>query len=317
MRCHSFDCFKFLAMVGVIIAHLPPGGRFDSATWATIELAQKLSGWCVLAFFVVSGALLQSGISREPGPELARRAKRLLVPWLSFSLFYKILVCGLAFGGVIKNTQQIPPDASNLWQWLINPADPQLYFLVFLFFMQACLLLLHRLAGVAPILAGCAALALWYLFVWPGSSLKMLHGANWELVPLYFAFLAFGLFCGRSFWRVAMVCLVLCLLAGVAILRGCDPVTAGQFAAPWLVLLVLRAFERLPGMSVWAALGQYSGVVYVWHAPLIVASISIACVAVIGGGLFSAALTIAMTFAVSAAVGVWVARVSALRCFHI
>ena len=68
MRLHSFDCFKCLAMVGVIIAHLPSGDRFDSAAWATIELAQKATGWCVLAFFVVSGALFQSGISRSPGP---------------------------------------------------------------------------------------------------------------------------------------------------------------------------------------------------------------------------------------------------------
>jgi fucose 4-O-acetylase-like acetyltransferase len=317
MRVHSFDCFKFLAMAGVIIAHLPPGGRFDSAAWATIELAQKATGWCVLAFFVVSGALFQSGISRSPGPELARRAVRLLVPWLSFSLFYKILVCGLAFGGVIKNTQQIPRDGSDLWQWLMDPADPQLYFLLYLFVMQAFLLLLHRVNGRAPLIVGAMAFLLWFILLVPESGVPLLHGPSLKLVPLYFAFLTFGLFCGTSLKRVALVSALGSLMAPLIAVTQGSWLIACQLVAPWILLMVLCAGEGWSALKPLAWLGRFSGGVYVWHAPLIIGAVSIASVTLLGHGFAAVIATILLSFVCAAAVGAWVNRTSWMRWFHI
>jgi fucose 4-O-acetylase-like acetyltransferase len=317
MRVHSFDCFKFLAIVGVIIAHLPSGGRFDSAAWATIELAQKATGWCVLAFFVVSGALFQSGITRPATTELSTRARRLLVPWVAFSILYKVLLSGLVLAGLIKNTQQMPRAGIELWSWLSNPADPQLYFLVYLFFMQALLLVLNNLSRLGPLVMGVTAFILWYFLVLPELPIVLLHGSSLQLVPLYLAFLAFGLFCGRSCRRIAIVCASLCLLSSIAIARGCAPVVAWQLVAPWLVLLALRAMEDLEGLRVLSALGKYSGAVYVWHAPVVIAAVSIVCVAMVGGGIFGVVTTLVVTCAVSAAIGVCVGRVNALRWFRV
>jgi len=317
MRFHSVDCFKCLAMVGVIIAHLPSGGRFDPAAWATIENAQKATGWCVLAFFVVSGALFQTGVSRSPGAELARRAARLLVPWLSFSLFYKILVFGLAFAGVIKNTKQIPQDSSKLWQWLMNPADPQLYFLLYLFVMQAVLLLLHRVNRRAPLIVGAMAFLLWLVFLVPESGAPLLHGPSLRLVPLYVAFLTFGLFCGTSFRATALVCAAV-FVAGLLIAVTLDNwLIAWQLVAPWVLLVSLRAGEGSLALKPFAYLGRFSGGVYVWHAPLIIGAASIASVSLLGAGFVAVIATVILCFACSAAVGSWVNRTPFLRWFHI
>ncbi len=317
MRFYSFDCFKCLAIVGVIIAHIPSGGRFDSTAWASIEFAQKATGWCVLAFFVISGALFRSGITRSPQPELARRATRLLVPWLSFSLFYKIFVCGLAFGGVIKNTQQIPRDDSDLWQWLTDPADPQLYFLLYLFVMQAFLLLLHRVNGYAPLIVGATAFLLWSVFLVPEPGLSLLHGPSLKLVPLYFAYLTFGLFCGTSLKRVALVSALMSLMAPLIALTQGSWLIACQLVVPWILLMVLCAGEGWSALKPLASLGRFSGSVYVWHAPLIIGAVSIASVTLLGHGVAAVIATILLSFFCAAALGVWVNRTPWMRWFHI
>lgn len=316
-RLDYADAFKFLAMVGVIFAHLPAGGRFEAEAWPIVQSVQAATGWCVLGFFAVSGALFRSGASRPIGIEVLKRAQRLLIPWLAFSLFYKVAVSVLTVTGLIKNAQPIPSGGWDLLRWVVQPADPQLYFLLYLFLMQVFLLFLHRLSDRVPLIVGVVAFLSWSVFLFPDSGAPLLHGASLQLVPLYFAFLTFGLFCGTSLKRVAVVSALACLTSLIiAVMRG-NWLVAWQLVAPWVLLLALRAGEGSPALKPFAYLGRFSGGVYVWHAPLIMGVVSIASVAILGPGFAAVLTTVVLCFACSALIGTWVNRTPFLRWFHI
>jgi peptidoglycan/LPS O-acetylase OafA/YrhL len=317
VRLTFADAYKFMAIVAVIFAHLPPGGRFDGEAWSAVQKIQELTGWCVLAFFAVSGVLLKPSLERSIGAELAKRARRLLVPWLAFSVLYKVVVSSLNFLGVIKNAQPIPDNGWNLLIWALLPADPQLYFLLYLFFMQAVLMLLHRASARAPVIVGAMAFLLWSLFLVPESGARLLHGSSLQLVPLYFAFLTLGLFCGTSLRRAALLCAAACGIGlFIAFTRG-DWLVAWQLAAPWICLLALRAGEGSSALKPLAYLGRFSGSVYVWHVPLIMGSVSIASVALLGTGFAAVLATVVLCFACSAILGALVDRTRYLCWFRI
>lgn len=317
VRLSFADAYKFVAIVAVIVAHLPPGGRFDGEAWAAIESIQGLTGWCVLAFFVVSGVLLRPGLERPIRTELTKRALRLLVPWLAFSVFYKVTVSALTLAGVIKNVHPIPDGGWEVLMWALQPADPQLYFLLYLFFMQALLLLLLRANDRVPLILGAMAFVLWLVFLFPVSGARLLHGPSLQLVPLYFAFLTFGLFCGTSLRRAALLCAAACVTGLFVALTHGNWLVAWQLAAPWIFLLALRAGEGSSALKPLAYLGRFSGGVYVWHVPLIMGAVSIASVALLGPGFAAVLTTVVLCFACSALVGTWANRTPFLRWFHI
>jgi fucose 4-O-acetylase-like acetyltransferase len=316
-RLDYADAFKFLAMVGVICAHLPQGGRFDAAAWAIVHSVQAATGWCVLAFFVVSGALFRSGLARPIGLETSKRALRLLVPWLAFSLFYKIAVSVLTEVGLIANAQPIPSGGRDLWIWLLQPADPQLYFLVYLFLMQVLLLLLNRVGNYVPVFLGAASFIGWWALFLPQWGSRLLHGASIELVPLYFAFLTFGMFCGTSLKRITIMCAFASGAALLIVVIWGYVLIAWQLAAPWVLLLALRASEGCWVVKPLAYLGRFSGGVYVWHAPLVIAAVSIVSVALLGSGFIGVLVTVLLCFCCSAVLGVLVNRSPRLRWLHI
>jgi fucose 4-O-acetylase-like acetyltransferase len=316
-RLDYADAFKFLALVGVIFAHLPPSGRFEAEAWAIVQGLQAATGWCVLGFFAVSGALFRSGANRPIGIEVQKRARRLLIPWLAFSLLYKVLVSVFTVTGLIKNAQPIPSGGRELLMWVVQPADPQLYFLLYLFLMQAFLLFLHRANARAPLIVGAMAFLLWLVFLVPDSGALLLHGASLQLVPVYFAFLTFGLFCGTSLSSTAFVCAAVCVVGLVIAMTLGNWLVAWQLVAPWVLLLMLRAAEGSLALKPFAYLGRFSGGVYVWHAPLIIGVASIASVALLGPGFAAVLATVVICFASSAVLGTWVNRAPFLRGFHI
>lgn len=317
VRLNYADAYKFLAMVGVIIAHLPPNGRFDSEAWAFVQSAQMLTGWCVLAFFAVSGVLLRPGLERPVVGELRNRAIRLLVPWIAFSVFYKIAVSLLASLGLIRNAHPMPSSGVELLMWALQPADPQLYFLLYLFFMQAFVLLLHLVNGRAPLIVGAVAFLFWVAFFVPQAGPQLLHGSSLHLVPLYFAFLTFGLFCGTSFKRLALVSTFSCLAACFFVATRGNVLVAWQLAVPWVLLLLVRSLEGVKALEPFAYFGRFAGGVYAWHAPLVIAGVSIVSVFLLGSGAAAVLMTVAVSFILSAFVGVLVNRSPRLSWFHI
>lgn len=311
------DAFKLVAIIGVIFAHLPPG-RFDADAWLKVGQVQDVLGWCVLGFFVVAGVLFRSGGGRSVREELAHRARRLLVPWLAFSVFYKATVTLLAGVGVVQRVSLPPGDVAGILRWLSMPADPQLYFLLYLFVIQAVCMVLLKLGSRVLLVAGVCALVAWLAGLPPGG-LKMtsLHGAWWSLVPLYFSCFAMGAWVSQSPKRVLGVATVFAAAAAWVMAKGCALSVGWQLIAPWMFLLLAQLGESTSAVKAMGWLGRFSGSVYVWHAPLVLGFVSIACVKLAGGGVVSVLLTILFTFALSAALGRWVNRRELLEPLHL
>jgi fucose 4-O-acetylase-like acetyltransferase len=312
------DAFKLIAIIGVIFAHLPPG-RFDAGAWHMVDRLQDVLGWCVLGFFGVAGVLFRGVGGRTVREELTHRARRLLVPWLAFSVFYKLAVTLLAGVGVVQRASLPPGEAAGFLRWLATPADPQLYFLLYLFVIQALFLLISKLGERAVLVAGIAALAVWLASL-PADGMRMtaLHGAWWSLVPLYFACFGIGVWAGRSATRLAGVIVVFAAAAAwVVMAKNCTAGIAWQLAAPWLLLLLMQLANSRGPVKVMAWLGRFSGGVYVWHAPLVLGGVSIIAVKAFGGGMLAVMVTVTVSFAVAAAMGTLVNRARLLKYFRI
>lgn len=312
------DAFKFLAIIGVILAHLPATGRFDAGAWGVVETLQQATAWCVLGFFAVSGVLFKAGaVGRPFREELGRRARRLLVPWLAFSALYKVAIPALAAAGMVRTYTPPPHDLPGFASWLLQPADPQLYFLLYLFLIQAFLLLIRRASPVLPVVAGLIAAGLWTWGALQGPLPEFLHGASWKLVLLYLAFFAAGMFCGQSMRRMIGVGLGLSVVAGLLVWTGKDWLIAWQLTAPWMLLMALRAMSQRALLQPLAALGRLSGVVYVWHTPVVMGAVVFVCLRLFGSGLESLAFVVAGTFTTAAVLGLVVNRVRLLSWWHI
>ena len=311
------DAFKLLAMVGVIIAHLPPS-RFSGGAWSSIEWAQGLTGWCVLGFFAVAGMLFHSGDLRPLIPELQKRAKRLLIPWLAFTIFYKVAITGLAVAGIVQQVPLPPTNLAGFVSWVLVPASPQLYFLLYLFAIQMVCLIIVRPGVCLSLAAGVVALVAWVALASPSAKgWTVLHGSAWSLVPLYFACFAAAAWAGRFAWRLLVVAGLFMAAAAWMLLAGCALIVAWQLVAPWLLLVLLQAVDFAAPVKGMAWLGRLSGGVYVWHAPLVLGFVAIACIKMLGAGVTSVLCTVVLTFAVAALLGSLVNRCRFLLPFHL
>jgi fucose 4-O-acetylase-like acetyltransferase len=312
------DAFKLLAITGVILIHLPARDRFDQAAWQSVEAVQTVFGWAVIGFFAIAGILYHDNGRTSARDELRRRARRLLVPWLAFTLLYKVAVSVLAWLGMIRNySWPADSDAANLVSWLMSPADPQLYFLLYLFGIQAVVILLHR---ISPMLVAGSAVAgglIWLSYTAGVSSYVLLHGGSLSLVPIYFAYFAAGVLCGSSQARLGICLGVFGVVAIVLFLTNRDVVLSAQVLIPWLLLFLFRAGDRTALMKCLGVVGRLAGVVYVWHAPLVIAGCALACVAIVGDGIAGVIATVVSTFVLSAVIGVAVNRAPTLKAFHI
>jgi hypothetical protein len=305
-------------MCGVIFIHLPAGGRFSADTWRWVEDIQIIFGWCVIGFFGVAGVLCHDSSKHSVGQELVARARRLLLPWFSFSILYKVVISCLALAGLIrKHAWPADSSAASILTWASTPADPQLYFLVYLFGIQAVTLAIRRLSTALLVIAGIAAGVIW-LWMTAGNGVRpLLHGASTSLLPLYFAYFAIGVGFGPSVRGLALSAAVVAVLAGLVVLAIGDPTVGAQLLVPWLLLLVLRGGQATDVVKAVAWVGRFTGVVYVWHAPVVVSVCAMACIAVAGNGFVAVFCTVVATFVSAALVGVRVNRISALRWFRI
>jgi len=312
------DAFKFIAMCGVIFIHLPAGDRFGADAWRWVEDIQAIFGWCVVGFFAVAGLLCHDSGKRSVGQELVARARRLLLPWLSFSILYKVVISILALAGLLrKHAWPADTSAASILEWVATPADPQLYFLVYLFGIQAVALAIHRLSTALLVIVGIAAGIIW-VWMTAGSGVRpLLHGAAMSLIPLYFAYFSVGMGFGSAVRGLALCATVFAVLAGLVVLAVGDPAVGAQLLLPWLLLLILRGAQATDSVKAAAWLGRFTGAVYVWHAPVLISACAMACIAVAGNGLLGASCTVVATFGSAALIGVYVNRIPALSWFRI
>jgi peptidoglycan/LPS O-acetylase OafA/YrhL len=321
-RSPAIDSLKALAILGVVVIHIPATGRFESSAWNVVLIVQGAFEWCVMAFFFVSGLVSFPHPGAMPelqGSFIKKRFKRLLVPYFCFSWLYKSAMIGLSYGGRIGTAKYtIPADLEQWASFVLMPAAPQMYFLLILFGVQLIGLGCWRCSSVKwlPVLIS-------VLFIVPFlsplqlSPLQPLHGFRFNVLPLYMGSYLLGYFTGgrsvrTSVWVMAVLTV---LMSFIGFCSGFGLGVLNLVLPGWLYFgLCLPIAGWLTGPLSW--LGKKSGSIYVWHAPLITSAVTLIVVKLFGNGIFSIALTFFLVVIVSLCIGNIVNRIRWLWPLH-
>jgi fucose 4-O-acetylase-like acetyltransferase len=273
------DGLKGLAIVGVLFAHMSFTSRFSDNALFWLSVAKNIFGWCVLAFFFCAGKLthFDGNDSNDLLFFIKKRAKRLLIPCLTFSLTYKI--CLILIKHVADLGQPIPLPGRNIFKWcdfVFFPAGPQFYFLPYLFIISLVSALAFALIKQFAILSWVVliSVALFYA-VYPAPLLPF--GQSWVLIPGYVLSFWLGLISTQDwrqhrFWWWALICgiCILCIIQ--------NRFTYVYFILPAMLYSLLR---KITPLSVLLYLGRKSGCIYVWHDPILLPACSILAAALL------------------------------------
>lgn len=296
-RRRDIDALKGLSIVGVLFAHMSFTSRFDGATIAIVDGMQVWFGWCVIGFFYAAGAL-SSAVKETSIAELAkRRARRLLVPYVAFSLTNNILLLAMERLGLTGANSPAPTGIGGEAWRLVQFGGVQFYFLAYLFQITVAVAMVVRCCGriAAATLAGAGVIAGAFLLGSPSRG----FGSEAALVPLYVSAYVAGLLVGGDEALDALPCAILSgwpVLAAAA-LTG-NPVWL-QGLVPLLLSPVLRWLVGMPGSAVAEWLGRESSGIYAWHTPIVMPVASIACTRLLGGGPAVILPVLAITVAAS------------------
>lgn len=127
------DVLRHLLTLAVIYQHMPSRARYSEAVNAHIAHWVPLIDGAVACFFLLSGFFSRPGMTSE---RVVRQARRLLLPYLIFSLAYAVIQA--AIGKLDIGTGLIRTITAA-------GAGPQLYFLPYLFLISVAVeLLLDR-----------------------------------------------------------------------------------------------------------------------------------------------------------------------------
>ena len=105
-RAYYFDYLRVIAILGVIVIHVAAAYvvmylKIPMIQWEASVVFNGLVRWCVPIFFMVSGALLL-GRKEEPlGMFFKRRANRILLPFMIWTVVYYIWRQYFWYGGTL------------------------------------------------------------------------------------------------------------------------------------------------------------------------------------------------------------------------
>lgn len=257
-RDQSLDMLKGLAILGVLLAHMGSGDRFDGL----LGLLQFLLGWCVTAFFYASGAVTRLPNS-DPLAYVLGRAKRLLIPFAIFAVGGNILVVSGVMAGAIYNPEIASKGWPAVWAAIYSP---QLYFLPLLFVVSSTWALLNQRINTTTRTLIVFALIPW---VWIHSYEGTGYGNYLFLYPIYIAafVIAQASPTQRRYLSIPL------LVSGFA-----ELVLRGQFYSGHIAVVIWLgvAFEQPWARRIlplkW--LGVASGAIFLWHCPVILPLIS-------------------------------------------
>jgi surface polysaccharide O-acyltransferase-like enzyme len=261
-----------IAIIGVVFLHSSFEHRFDPPTLAVCGVLARVFDWAVLAFFFLSGLLLDE---RQAFAGLVmKRIRSLLLPFLAYNIFYNLalgilqLVTCKHFGGFQWD--------SSLWAfgWFRSPAF-QLYFLPYLFGITVAVFLLCRVIPARGrwlmVLGGISAMLWFYQSMgWPGWS----YGPEWTKLPLYFIAFLLGVV-GRpslekTSWQALvpplMICVILALVSPHLCLRS--------LWVPPIVCIVVSMVHPWWKSKMLLQIGRSSAAIYLWHTPILLPALT-------------------------------------------
>lgn len=291
-RNDAIDALKGLAILGVLVLHAQ-FNRFDSDTRAVVTAANAWVQWSVPAFFFAAGLLTRTPMySGALWAFLRARTVRLSIPFIAFTLLYKLLQIPLATLGLVPK-----------WEWGVA-GGPQLYFLPFL--LAVTILVAVFVVAVrgrkSLLVLGIALMAVPTIILVPDTQT---HGPHLSLLGLYASSYLAGVSVAAG-CRITSSILVL-VASSIMVVWVADNANMIAVVVSPLLYLFLCRFRPAALTRPFLWLGRWSGAIYVWHTPLLMPAVSILAVKVLGGGFAALALTLTATLLGSVLLG-WVVR---------
>jgi len=256
-----------IAIVGVVFLHSSFAGRFDAPTLALCAVLGRVFDWAVLAFFFLSGLLLDE--RQSFARFLKKRFKSLLVPFLLYNVFYNLVfgllqfATGKHFGGFQWSKSLL------LLGWFHSPAF-QLYFLPYLFGIAVTLFLVCKVTPIRGrwllLLIGFAGMVAFYQnFGWPDRS----HGPAWTKLPLYLTACLLGVV-GRPIQKdKPRPALILPLLICVALALTSRHLCLRSLLVPPLLYIVASIVDLWWESKLLQKIGRSAAAIYLWHTPIL------------------------------------------------
>lgn len=180
----EIDALKGISILGVLFLHMSFKGRLEAETLEIIDFLQFFLSWSVTAFFFSSG-FLSKPIDTKSDFKLFFKKKfvRLIIPCLTFSILYKILIIGLSLSNVFSWTTSIPNSLEKLLLFLLLPASPQFYFLYYLFGISLLCFIIEKFLSIQwVVISSSLIMSLVYFFI---PIPQDLHGPEFSLLPVY------------------------------------------------------------------------------------------------------------------------------------
>jgi len=267
IRTRQVDVVRGIAIIGVVFIHSSFESRFDSSTLSVCAFLSIWFDWAVLAFFFLSGLLLDERLSATVF--LKKRFQSLLIPFFFYNglynsvfLFWQNANRRFFAGGTGK--------FDWLWlSWFHSPAF-QLYFLPDLFAIMVVIFFLGqwiKWRGTGWLLiVNFALMVMFYQHLgWPSQS----HGPEWTKLPLYFVAVLLGV-AGRTILREPPklpFVLSLIIITMLALISG-QPCLQSLLLPPLLYLAVSKV-SPVRESKLLQKIGRSSGAIYLWHTPIL------------------------------------------------
>jgi hypothetical protein len=283
MRIIEVDALKAIAIVGVVFAHIAFEGRLEPRTLAITQYIQLALGWCVIAFFMASGFLMQSQVKNISTvfSSLKKRFLRLILPCVVFSISYKLILWGLYLTGKFSWVSPAPSNLTEVIEFIFSPVGPQFYFLYYLFVVSCVFSLLNIFLAVNKIfLFSVVLFPIIYEFIdIPQGG----YGPGYNLVPFYwFAYVA-GHYISKSSANIRFYFYTLLTVSISFASFISSSYTPFYIIVPFFLMLAFTSMPKITKVIDNTMIGKFSSGIYVWHAPIVLPFVSIVCVKVIGG----------------------------------
>lgn len=278
-RVQFLDAIRGYAIILVVATH--------ALTYMHMEGNETLVFWvqtvAVPPFFLVDGylflALLQNEAEFSYGRYLLKSARRLVFPWVLFTVVYGVFRAVFEYQGLLETNILIGHSAVDIIGAAYrSEISPQMYFLPSLFVIRSVSFLTKRLATLPP---------LWILAIWTGYTILWANVApgfagESGLDPVFHALW------GLQFYLLGMV---------LYVYRRMMDKYAGVYASGALVLLLALklAPDTPPSIAQYlyiitvyfagvaghshatflSMLGKYTMGIFLFHAPIIIRGVSL------------------------------------------
>lgn len=273
-RLTFLDGFRAIAIVMVVGTHALDYTSLSAETKAFLVF--WIQTIAVPPFFLADGFLflrkLEKNAALSYWAYLATSARRLVVPWVIFSLIYAVFRLGFEYvdqgAQAVIRGKSVEEVAAALYY---SSVSAQLYFLLSLFMVRMSSPLTRRFASCHPLLV--VGVFFGYAGFWQigNAPAYFEHGLDPLLNALWgMQYYLLGMVLYRYRGVVAGRALQLTLLAGLAFI-------ASRWLAPYSGVLqqygyLLMAFFMFVSLGtrdwLWAGLGTYTMEIYLLHAPI-------------------------------------------------